>query len=144
MANQSKNWYEIATKIYEIHVRKSAENPGWTLDDTRRLTGYSKGYISESIQLYRAALSDPKLVKCENREVALGKIRPEKEIFPNGMRVAVRIGHTFESGIIIGRGTIMPRENVWIVKLDHPFFFERASRRMDTIIAKTSDIKELE
>lgn len=143
MSNHSKNWHEIATNITEIHTKKCAENPGWTLDDTRRITGYSKGYISESLKLARAFLVNPKLLNCPDRETALGKIDPKREVFPNHTKVLVKFGHTFESGTIIGRGTVLPREQVWIVRLDNPFFFERASRRLDTVVAKQGDLKEL-
>lgn len=142
--NQSRKWSEIVTNIAEIHTRKSMENPGWTLDDTRRISGYSLGYVSESLKLARALKDNPKLLECPDRETALSRLRPKQEIFPNNTKVVVKVGNTFEPGVIIGRGTVLPRDIVWIIKLDHPFFFERASKRMDIIVAKTADVREYE
>jgi len=142
--NQSKRWYDIVTNIAQIHDKKCRENPGWTLDDTRRLAGYSIGYVSESLRLYKAIQENAKILQCPDRETALGKLRPGQEVYPNHTKVLVKIGNTFEQGIIVGRGTVLPRDTVWVVKLDHPFFFERASKRMDMVVAHTSEIKELD
>ena len=141
MAKQ--RWYDIAKEVEKVHRKKMLENPGWTLADTARITGKSIGYISESLRLAREIVNDPSLLTCQDRESALGKVRPGHETFPNNTIVLAKVGNTFEKGIVVGRGTILPRKNVWIVKLDHPFYFERGARRMDLLIVEeNSHLKE--
>lgn len=136
-------WYENVAEISAIHNRKSLENPGWTMNDTRILTGYSIGYVSESLKLARAIKDNPRLTDCADRETALSKLRPKLDHFPNNTKVLVKFGNLYESGVVVGRGTINLKETVWIVQLDQPFLFERVYKRMQTVVARIDDLKEL-
>lgn len=140
--NRDSEWVARAKEIAEAHFRKLKADPTWTGQDTARVCHCSRGYVSETLAIFRAAENDPSLWKCIDRVTALGKLKKRDERFQNGTKVEVMFGTKVERGVILGRGTIIPRDPVFIVQLDEPMFFERVSRRISAIVARPEQVRE--